>query len=59
MRSGCPHAPTYLGCEEIPTPGDESNQEIVNKRVKKAAIKEKTERQCALRINIKHTKTLH
>ena len=40
----------------MPTSGDKSDQEVVNKTVKKAAIKENTETQVAFRINIKHTK---
>ena len=45
--------------EETPTSGDESESEVVDKKFKKAATKEETdrqERQCTLKINIKHTK---
>ena len=48
-----------LGGEETPTSGDESESEVVDKKFKKAATKEETdrkERQCTLKINIKHTK---
>lgn len=48
---------TELGNEETPTSGDESDQEVFNKTVKKATSKERTEKQFDLRISIKHPKT--